>query len=375
MNNDLNFITTSSSEIYETVISALEKGCNEELYPGDERRIFGEALVPLVVALFNSVNDACRQKMLRYARGEVLDAIGDTRGVTRNTPVCSTTTERFSVATPIGDNIVIPQGTRVTCDYDHYFATSETVVLAAGTTHADVKIVALEGGEGSNDIIAGAINVLVDQIPYIDSVRNLAATSGGTDKEQDDVYRERIRTSSATVSVAGPATAYKYWAMAADPTIADAVIDSPSPGIVRIVPIGYGGTVPDEALLNKVLATCSADDIRPLTDKVVVEAPSVELYDIELEYFTTEADESACVTAVEGADGAIAQYNYWQGSALNRDINPDYLRKLILVPNWENGLVGATRVNIVKPQYKDLDKTTVAKFSGKLKVSHIVEEG
>lgn len=77
--SDLNFIEIKPSEIYETVIGALESGCSEELYPGDERRIFGEALVPLVVALYSSVNDACRQKMLRYARGEVLDALGDNR--------------------------------------------------------------------------------------------------------------------------------------------------------------------------------------------------------------------------------------------------------------------------------------------------------
>ena len=56
--SDLKFIETNASEIYEIVIGALEKGCNEDLYPGDERRIFGEAMVPLVVALFNAVNDA-----------------------------------------------------------------------------------------------------------------------------------------------------------------------------------------------------------------------------------------------------------------------------------------------------------------------------
>lgn len=373
--SNLDFITTSSSEIYNTIITALENGVTEDLYPGDERRIFGEALVPIVVALFHSVNDACRQKMLRYARGEVLDAIGETRGVIRDEPVCSVTTERFSVNSPIIDNIVIPAGTRVTCDYLHYFATNATVVLTAGSTHVDVGVTAIDGGESYNDISVGAINVLVDQIPYIDSVENTLATSGGADQEEDDAYRDRIRTSSSTVSVAGPATAYKYWAMAADATIADAVVESPSPGVVMITPIGYGGEIPDAALLAKVLASCSADDVRPLTDQVKVQAPAVESYDIELTYYTTAADESKCIETIEGSDGAIARYEYWQGSALNRDINPDYLRKLILAPDWGDDLVGATRVTVVSPVYKDLNKTTVAKFSGTLTVSHVVEEG
>lgn len=101
--SDLKFIETNASEIYEIVIGSLENKCGEDLYPGDERRIFGEAMVPLVVALFNAVNDACRQKMLRYARGEVLDALGERENVTRSAAVSATTTERFSLNTAISE--------------------------------------------------------------------------------------------------------------------------------------------------------------------------------------------------------------------------------------------------------------------------------
>ena len=77
---------------------------------------------------------------------------------------------------------------------------------------------------------------------------------------------------------------------------------------------------------------------------------------------------------MEGSGGAIARYIYWQGSALDRDINPDELRKMILCPHWEENLTGASRVEITKPQYKELPRTTVAKFSGNLKVQHIVKD-
>ena len=371
--SDLNFIEVKPSEIYETVISALEDGCSEELYPGDERRIFGEALVPLVVAIYSSVNDACRQKMLRYARGEVLDALGENRGVTREAAVAAETVERFGVNTPIGSNIIIPAGTRVTSDYVNYFATTATAVLPAGDSYVDVTVKATEGGSQSNDILAGAINVLVDMVPSIDTVTNTVKTHGGADEEKDDAYRDRIRLSGSTLSVAGPPNAYRFWAMSADASVADAYVSSPSPGVVKIVPICYGGVMPSDDILAKVLASCSADDVRPLTDQVTVEAPTIQQYDIELVYYTTEADESACVSTVEGTGGAIDKYIYWQGSSLNRDINPDYLRKLILAPDWgEDGdeLVGAVRVNIVKPVFTDMDETTVAQFSGNLTVSH-----
>ena len=55
-------------------------------------------------------------------------------------------------------------------------------------------------------------------------------------------------------------------------------------------------------------------------------------------------------------------------------IYPDELRKLILCPHWTENQIGATRVIITKPEYKELPSTTVAKFSGNIKVDHIVKD-
>jgi len=373
--SELDFIGTNSAEIYDTIITELENGVAEPLYPGDERRIFGEAMVPLFVALYSSVNDACRQKMLRYARGEVLDAIGENRGLERIEAQKATTTLRFSLNEAINTNITIPAGTRVTSDFERYFATDVTTVLAAGATYVDVKATAAEGGVDYNSIPVDAINIMVDLLAYIDAVANVTATAGGNDIEGDDAFRERIRAATNKITTAGPAASYRYWAMQADAAVADAIIESPTPCEVVITPILYGGAIPTQEILNKVLAACSAPNVRPLTDHVSVAAPATVDYDIELVYYTTAANEAKCVAAIEGSNGAIAQYVYWQGSALNRDINPDYLRKLILAPEGEGDLVGADRVVITKPEYTELDSTTVAKFSGKLKVSHVIKEG
>lgn len=278
-------------------------------------------------------------------------------------------------------------------------------------------------------------------------VTNTEATAGGGDREEDEAYRERIREAENRLSTAGPAKAYKYWAMTANPLVTDAVVESETEtvtrtlpvydghafqgganllpetltvylpsgaeamsgtdytatyndelltlslsgtladvetvkieitrnmyGRVKIVPICAGGEIPDEDILADVLTACSADDVRPLTDLVQVEAPTTFKYDIELEYWTTKASESEVVENVEGSGGAIDRYIYWQGSSLDQDINPDYLRKLILCPHWEEGLTGATRVNIIKPVYTELPSTTVAEFSGKLTVSHKVKD-
>ncbi len=371
----IDFIETDSRTLYQKFISEVEEEIGEDLYQGDERRLFAEAIIPVIVGLFSSVNDSCRQRLLRYARGAVLDALGENRGITRNESVKAECTVRFSLDEAVASNITIPQGTRVTSDSVRYFATDSTAVITAGMTYVDVPCSAKEGGAAYNDIGIGEIKTLVDQVPYIDTVSNLTSTAGGSDEEIDDEYRDRIRAASAAVSVAGPKAYYRYQAINSDPTIADAYIDSPSPGTVRITPICYGGEIPGTELLAKVLDKCSADDVRVLTDQVIVTAPDTQEYDIELTYYTTSENESGCIDTIEGENGAIAQYNSWQQSALDRDINPDKLRGLMLAPNWtsDKELVGCDRVEITSPVFTELNARTVAKFSGNLTVNHVVE--
>lgn len=451
---DLNFIETDAKKVSDTVLEELENGVNEPLYPGDERRIYGEALAQVIVSVYNTVNDACRQKMLRYARGATLDALGEIRDVTRHNPTPATTTLRFGVTEPWEWNIIIPAGLRVTGDYVHYFLTDSTVVLIAGELTVEVTATAENGGAEYNDIPPGGIGKIVDvsEVPLIDYVTNIDATAGGGDEEGDEPFRERIREAENRLSTAGTAKAYKYWALSANPLVSDAVVESETEwitrtvptyaghafvggsffnpdkmevwyrggtnhidllakegldytatyedelltltlfgnladvteikvsinrrmyGRVKIVPICAGGELPDKEVLADVLAACSADDVKPITDMVTVEFPDVELYDIELTYWTTKANESEVVKNVEGSGGAIDQYIYWQGAALNRDINPDELWKLIVCPHWAENLTGATRAVITKPTYTELPKTTVAKFSGNLTVRHYVKD-
>lgn len=449
---DISLTTTDASTIYKTIIASLEKSAGEPLYPGDERRIFGEGLVAVYVALYNSLNDVGRQTLLRYARGEALDAIGERLDVKRLEGSPAKTTMRFSLSTPQDKNIIIPKWTKVTPDSENYFATDEIAVLQAGTYSVEVPASAVSNGEKYNGYAAGTIGTLVDLIPYIETVTNLTETAGGDDGEPyttegDNRLRERIRLAPAKRSTAGPELAYIYWAMTADSSIVDAkavsetetttetlpvyagrafkgggtlltdtlvvkahgqsaaavkdtdytvdytdalltitvkgglenaesidvTITKTLEGQVKLIPLLEGGQIPDAAMLAKVLDVVNAKDIRPLTDKVRAVAPEVETYDIEIVYYTTPESEAEVIANVEGTGGAIDRYNEWQVAALGRDINPDQLRKRILSPSWGENQTGAFRVDVVKPTYKALDDTQVAKFSGHLTVSHKVE--
>ena len=441
------FITTDSALIYNEVVTSLEYGVGEPLYPGDERRIFAEAMVPLFVSAYNAMNDAARQKMLRYARGEVLDALGERVGVYRLPATEATTVLRFSLASEVGENVLIPEGTRATGDSTRYFATTGAAVIDAGKLYVDVAAKSIEGGSIYNDIAIGAINVVVDLIPYVDHVSNIEVTAGGDEEEGDDSLRERIRLAPTQRSTAGSVNGYRYWALSADSNIADVKVKSEQEkisrtltvydgfafkggsdllpdtlvvypeggttpaaldvdytvvyeddmltitlieggvldgshaidieiektnvGVVKLIPICKNGELPDEAIIAKVLEACSASEVRPVTDKVIVEAPKVREYDIELTYYTTVADESACIQTVEGEGGAIDQYIEWQSAELGRDIDPDELLIKIKAPAGESA-VGAMRVVISSPEFTKLDDTTIARFSGNKIIRHEV---
>lgn len=350
----------------------------EALYPGDERRIFAEAVIMVMVSLYNSLNDTAKQKLLRYARGEVLDAIGEMNDTPRLEPQPSHCTVKFSVSEPIDTNIVIPAGTRVTSDGEIYFSTQESKVLQAGQNDIDIEVYCQTAGSDYNGISIGTINVLVDVIPYIASVKNINATSGGDDGEPytedgDDRYRERIRLASSSFSTAGPVEAYRYYALSASPRILDVVIDSPSECVLDIYAILQGGELPDDEILKEIEMAAGADDVRPMTDKVTAKVPTQVSYDVELKYYCTLDNEPQAVLTVESDGGAIDQYNEWQTSALGRDINPDMLRKYILAPT--NGTASVERIDVIKPTLTELSNKEVAKFSGSLTVSHEVIAG
>lgn len=222
----LNLVDVDSSTIYTDVVTGLESEVGEPLYPGDERRIFAEALVAVLVAYASKANDASRQTLLRYARGQVLDAIGERLGVERIAATPATTTVKFTLSATQDHAITIPALTRVTSDGSLYFATDEACAIASGETTGTVSASCQTAGSAGNGLLAGTLTTLVDLQPYVQTVTNTTVTAGGDDGEPytadgDDRLRERIRLAPNALSVAGPEQAYVYWAMSADPGIVD----------------------------------------------------------------------------------------------------------------------------------------------------------
>jgi phage-related baseplate assembly protein len=101
--------------------------------------------------------------------------------------------------------------------------------------------------------------------------------------EADTPFRERIRLSLYSRTSAGPANQYLYFARSADADVLDASVISPVPGDVLITVLTHSnGGIAQQAVLDAVYTTCNADDVRPLTDHVIVQAATLLPYNIDV---------------------------------------------------------------------------------------------
>lgn len=101
------------------------------------------------------------------------------------------------------------------------------------------------------------------------------------DEETDDHLRERIKLAPEAFTTAGSRGSYIFHTKSADASIIDVAVLSPAPGVVEIYPLTLAGA-PTQELFDAVLAACSADEVRPLSDQVLALAPVQTDYSIEL---------------------------------------------------------------------------------------------
>jgi phage-related baseplate assembly protein len=98
--------------------------------------------------------------------------------------------------------------------------------------------------------------------------------------ESDDDYRARCLIAEDAFSTAGPAAAYIYHTKSASGDVLDVSAVSPVPGQVVVTVLSrLGDGTPDQALLDAVTVALG-DDVRPMTDEVIVQAPTVIDYTV-----------------------------------------------------------------------------------------------
>lgn len=99
--------------------------------------------------------------------------------------------------------------------------------------------------------------------------------------ESDTDFRLRTQLAFEGLSVAGPRSAYVFHALSAHAEVADVSVVSPSPANVTVTVLSrLGEGTPSEAVLNAVRAKLNDEDVRPIADRVLVQAATLHRYQI-----------------------------------------------------------------------------------------------
>lgn len=141
--------------------------------------------------------------------------------------------------------------------------------------------------------------------------------------ESDADYRNRLALKPESWSVAGPRDAFKYHAMSASGQIKDASVTSPEGGTTQIYVLTHTGTgIPDAGLLATVTGAVNGETVRPLSEEVIVSAPTIVNYALDLDLTLFAGPSTELVTAAVAA--ALADY-----AAANHRLGNDIIKSAI----------------------------------------------
>jgi phage-related baseplate assembly protein len=351
---DIKFVETDPTYWEGLLIDAYEKITQRPLYPADPERLLINLQTYASTLLAIAINETAKQNLLAFAKGQHLDALAQFYGVQRLPARKAQTILRFSLAEPLDFDVVIPAGTRVSAAGDLYFATLQEVKITAGSLYADVPAECNEPGTKGNGFSPGQIKDLMDPLPYIASVSNITMSMYGADEEDDERFRERIRLSIERFTNAGSKQAYIYHTLSAHQDIEDVEVYSPAPGQVKVIfTVKKGGNIPDASMLSLVRDYLSSERVRPLTDQVLVSAPEVVYYDIDLTFYVNRKNATKLSFIQSAVEKAVNDFIAWTKSKIGRDILPEELTRLVKQ-------AGAYRVDLTLPTRQELTIEQIA---------------
>lgn len=365
----VNFLETDAETIRSQIITGFEKASGDTLAAGDPRRLFLLSIADVIIQQRTAINLAAQQNLLSYAQGNYLDALGQLLAVERMAESKAVTTLEFTLSQALGSVYTIPAGTQVTNGVVT-FETDEDLLIPIGETTGEVSASCTVAGPVGNDYLAGQINTIVTPMTFVSGAQNTTITTGGADAESDPDFADRIRLAPNSFSVAGPEKAYVYHAKSVSPAIIDVKVNSPTPGEVDVYVLLTDGTLPTEDTLEQIEEHLSDENIRPLTDYVVVKAPTASNYEIELHYWINQEDSSKAAQIQADVEAAVEQYRLWQQTKIGRDITPGKLLQLVFAAGasrvdnsklkpatWKKleamQVAQCTKVNVVYEGYKD----------------------
>lgn len=186
------------------------------------------------------------------------------------------------------------------------------------------------------------------------------------DQELDDAFRERGRLAPYGFSTAGPGNAYRYHALSAHDDVLDVWVDSPQPGLVRVTVLSRSGQgVPSDEVLAAVRDRLNAEDVRPLSDTVLVEPAQVVPWELVARlHFPSGAATEPALAAAQAAAEAYA--------TAARRLNRPLRRSMVIAALGVTGVVDVELLSLAS----DIDASVhVAPFCTRIQLTSVVDYG
>ena len=343
------FIPTDPEDIIVWLTAMYEEITGVTVQPASPERNFIQWMAEAIVLERVLTNYAANQNIPSRAVGDNLDALAELfYEKERPKAKAATCTVRFTISEPQAFAVLIPKGTRVTdAGKKLVWETLADVYVNAGESYVDITVRCQTTGKQGNGYVKGQIDSIIDPFAYFLSCENLTESDGGADAATDEEFYELLRLSMDGYSCAGARGGYIYWAKQESTEVKDVIAASPTPGVVKLYVLMQDGTPAGEEMKNRVLAACSADNRRPLTDFVSVEDPEIVDYGVRFTYYTQE-DSTVRAEALEKAvREKVEEYTAWQCAKLGRDINPSRLISMLME-------TGIKRVDLIEPAFTSL---------------------
>lgn len=329
---ELHYVTYDPEAIWDEMQRAYIDEGGDVLYGGDEKEILLRAAQAIVVQLLAGVDNALRMATLRYAQGEYLKIIGEDRFCPYIEATAATGTVRL-IFRATGQPEVLPAGLAMTADGERYYTLAEAVAQTGYAQEIDVGIVCTEAGAIGNGLSAGTELQLMSIKPGVARVVVTGETRGGTNAEDFELYRERIRRQGLLNVTTGPERQYEDAAKAVTSEIMDARALRLAPGVVGIYLL-LAEDAHTDAILESVAGALSATDVRPLTDDVQVFLSPVKTYTLKVGY---RANAEATAATHAAIAEAVKAYEHWQNRTVGRrPFNPERLAALLYQAGCEH---------------------------------------
>ena len=339
------FVSEDGNQVIAEMKAWLEVTLGRILNDGDVEMLLINMFAYRETLLRAQINDTARQNTVAFARGAALDYLAELVGVIRLNASAAVCSVRFNLINGHG-LVTIPKGNRMqSTDGKFVFATIFDTTIEAGTASVTINCTCSTVGQLGNAYAAGTISVILDPIAFVTDAANLDTTIGGSDDETDNEFRERIKLAPNAFSVAGPDGAYVFFAKSASSAIVDVSVTSPVPGQVNIYPLLLNGLLPNQAILDAVFTICNGEKVRPLTDTVIVAAPTSINYSIDISLVLLTGSIDTEILPVIQAN--LNAYKAKRQNTLGLDVIRTQLSALSMVTGMYNCVLNSPSADIV----------------------------